>query len=265
VAEEILGKALRDRRDEVVLATKVGAPNGPGPQERGLTATTIHRALEASLRRLKTDFIDLYIIHWPDPATPLEATLSAMETAVRQGKIGAFGVSNHWAWKLCRLLWLADRHGWPKVVSSQIPFSMLRRPFQNDLEFCADYDIGVTPYQVLSGGLLSGKYKRGKSAPSGSRMADNPAWLSQPDDSVFDMLEASESLASELGISLAQYAIAWALAQPAMASMVLGVTKLEQIESAIAAAAVTVPEAILERQDAITPPPYRHDLSFSRI
>ena len=93
VAEEILGKALRDRRDEVVLATKVGAPNGPGPQESGLTATTIHRGLEASLRRLKTDFIDLYIIHWPDPATPLEATLSAMETAVRQGKIGAFGVS----------------------------------------------------------------------------------------------------------------------------------------------------------------------------
>ena len=96
-------------------------------------------------------------------------------------------------------------------------------------------------------------------------MADNPAWLSQPDDSVFDLLEASESLASELGISLAQYAIAWALAQPAMASMVLGVTKLEQIESAIAAAAVTVPEAILERQDAITPPPYNHGLSFSRI
>lgn len=264
VAEEILGKALRDRRDEVVLATKVGAPNGPGPQEMGLTATTIRRELEASLRRLKTDFIDLYIIHWPDANTPLEATLSAMETAVRQGKIGAFGVSNHYAWVLCRLLWLADRHGWPKVVSSQIPFSMLRRPFQNDLEFCAKYDIGVTPYQVLSGGLLSGKYKRGESAPSGTRMADMPNWLSQPDDSVYDILEASESLAAELGVSLAQYAVAWTLAQPAMTSMVLGATRLEQIESAIAASEVTVPEAILERQDVITPPPYRHSTKFKR-
>jgi aryl-alcohol dehydrogenase-like predicted oxidoreductase len=263
-AEEILGKALRDRRDEVVLATKVGSPNGPGPQDVGLSATTIHRSLEASLRRLKTDFIDLYIIHWPDPDTPLEATLNGMESAVRQGKVGAFGVSNHYAWKLCKLLWLADRHGWPKAVSSQIPFSMLKRVFQNDLEFCATHDIGVTPYQALEGGLLSGKYKRGQDVPSGSRMAEKPAWIPQPDDSIFDTLEASESLASELGISLAQYALAWALAQPAMSSLVVGVTKLEQIESAIAASEVKVPEAILERQEAITPPPYRHAAPFNR-
>lgn len=265
VAEEILGKALWGRRDQVVLATKVGSPYGAGPQDVGLTATTIHRSLEASLRRLQTDFIDLYIIHWPDPHTPLEATLSAMETAVRQGKVGAFGVSNHYAWQLGELLHQGDRHGWPKAVSSQVPFSMLKRHFQNDLEFCAQHDIGVTPYQVLQGGLLSGKYKRGQEAPAGSRMAEKPAWLGQPDPAVFDVLEASEELANELDLTLAQYALAWTLAQPAMSSLVVGATRIEQIASAVAAAEVELPDAILERQDAITPPPYRHGPGFTRI
>lgn len=264
VAEEILGKALWGRRDQVVLATKVGSPNGAGPQDVGLTATTIQRSLEASLRRLQTDYIDLYIIHWPDPHTPLETTLNAMETAVRQGKIGAFGVSNHYAWQLGELLHLGDRHGWPKAVSSQIPFSMLKRHFQNDLEFCQQHDIGVTPYQVLQGGLLSGKYKRDQEAPAGSRMAEKPAWLGQPDPSVFDVLEATEKLADEVDLNLAQYALAWTLAQPAMTSLVVGATRVEQIASAVAAAEVELPDSILERQDAITPPPHRHGPGFTR-
>jgi L-glyceraldehyde 3-phosphate reductase len=264
VAEEILGKALWGRRDQVVLATKVGSPNGAGPQDVGLTATTIHRSLEASLRRLQTDFIDLYIIHWPDPHTPLEATLNAMETAVRQGKVGAFGVSNHYAWQLGELLHLSDRHGWPRAVSSQIPFSMLKRHFQNDLEFCQQRDIGVTPYQVLQGGLLSGKYKRGQEAPAGSRMAEKPAWLGQPDPSVYDLLEATEELAAEVDLDLAQYALAWTLAQPAMTSLVVGATRIEQIASAVKAAEVELPGSVLERQDAITPPPHRHGPGFTR-
>ena len=120
VAEEITGKALRDRRDGVVLATKVGAPVGPGPQDRGLSKTHILQQLERSLRLLQTDYIDLYIIHWPDKHTPLETTLEAMDVAVRQGKVRYFGASNHDAGQLCELLWLADRSGGPRVVSSPL-------------------------------------------------------------------------------------------------------------------------------------------------
>src|SRR5205809_2234255 len=149
VAEEIVGKALRDRRDKMILATKVGAPVGPGPQDRGLSALHLLRELDRSLRRLQTDVIDLYIVHWPDRHVPLETTLAALDTAVRQGKIRHFGASNHSAWQLCEMLWIAERQGAPRVVSSQVPFSLLRREFQHDLPFCVQHGIGVTPYQAL--------------------------------------------------------------------------------------------------------------------
>src|SRR5579872_6820918 len=171
VAEEIVGKALRDRRDKMILATKVGAPVGPGPQDRGLSAVHILREVDRSLRRLKTDSIDLYIIHWPDKWVAIEATLNAIDIAVRQGKVRCFGASNHSAWQLCEMLWLADRHGLARVVSSQIPFSMLRREFHHDLTFCRKHGIGVTPYQSLQGGLLTGKYRRGEKPPTDSRAA----------------------------------------------------------------------------------------------
>ena len=160
VAERILGKALRDRRDRVVLATKICSPVGSGPQDCGLSATHILRHLDRSLERLQTDYIDLYIIHWPDKCTPLETTLSAFETAVRQGKICYMGASNHAAAELCELLWLVDKHDWPRVVSSQIPFSLMRREFQNDLSFCRRHAIAVSPCQLLAGGVLTGKYRR---------------------------------------------------------------------------------------------------------
>src|SRR5947208_3932955 len=169
VAEEIVGKALRDRRDKMILATKVGAPVGPGPQDRGLSAVHILRELDRSLRRLRTDVIDLHILHWPDREVPLETTLAAMDQAVRAGKVRHFGVSNHYGWQLCELLWLADRRGWPRVIASQIPFSLLRREFQDDLDFCRRHHIGVTPYQALQGGLLTGKYRRAQPLPPHSR------------------------------------------------------------------------------------------------
>ncbi|MCH8977950.1 MAG: aldo/keto reductase, partial [Armatimonadetes bacterium] len=133
VAEEILGKALKDRRDHVVLATKVGSPLGAGPQDSGLSPSHILREVEASLKRLQTDYIDLYILHWPDDSTPAEETLRAIDTAVRQGKVRSFGVSNHWAWQIGEFSALAERYGLPRVVSSQIPLSLLRREYQHDL------------------------------------------------------------------------------------------------------------------------------------
>jgi len=257
VAEEIVGKALRDRRDRAVVATKVGAPIGPGPQDRGLSAVHILREVERSLQRLQTDCIDLYIIHWPDKHVPLEVSLEAIDIAVQQGKIRYFGASNHAAWQLCELLWIADRRNFRRCVSSQIPLSLLRREFQNDLDFCEHHDVAVTPYQSLQGGLLTGKYRRGRPAPGDSRAAEKPDWIWKQDDALFDRLEGLAGLAQEAGVPMSQYALAWTLAQPAVRSVVVGVKKLEQLQDAVAAAALPIPIEHAAKIDAFCPPPWR--------
>jgi L-glyceraldehyde 3-phosphate reductase len=257
VAEEIVGKALRDRRDRAIVATKVGAPLGPGPQDRGLSAVHILREVDRSLKRLQTDVIDLYIVHWPDKFVPPETTLEAIEIAVRQGKIRAFGASNHSAWRLCEFLWIADRKNYGRCVSSQIPLSLLRREFDGDLPFCLKHDIGVTPYQSLQGGLLTGKYRRGSPPPADSRAAEKPDWIWKQDDALFDRLEAIGGLAAEIGAPMSQYALAWTLAQPAVRSVIVGVKKLEQIEDAVAAAERTIPADHFSKLDAVCPPPWR--------
>jgi aryl-alcohol dehydrogenase-like predicted oxidoreductase len=256
-AEEIIGKALSGRRDQAVVATKVCAPIGPGPQDRGLSASHILREVDRSLKRLQTDYIDLYIIHWPDKHVPLETTLAAIDQCVRQGKVRYFGASNHNAAQLCEMLWLADRNGWPRVVSSQIPFSLLRREFQQDLEFCQRHSIGVTPYQPLQGGLLTGKYSRGQKPPVDSRAAEKPDWMWNFDDSLFDRLEKIATLATELRIPASQYSLAWALRQPAMSSLVVGVKSLQQIQDAVASLEIEIPPAHLDQIDQVCPPPWR--------
>ena len=257
VAEEIVGKALKGRRDQVVLATKVSAPAGPGPQDRGLSASHILRELDRSLRRLQTDYVDLYIMHWPDRRTPLETSLAAMEKAVRDGKVRCIGASNHSAAQLCEMLWIADRRGWLPVVSSQVPYSLLRREFHHDLEFCESHAIAVTPYQVLQGGLLTGKYRRGKPPPEDSRAAEKPQWVWKLDEGLFDRLEAIEALAGEINVPPTQYALAWTLAQPAMTSLVVGAKRIEQIQDAIASTQVTLPKDHFEKLDPICPLPWK--------
>lgn len=256
-AEEIVGKALRGRRDQVVLATKVGAPVGPGPQDRGLSATHILREVDRSLQRLETDYIDLYIIHWPDKYVPLETTMAALDQAVQQGKVRTIGASNHNAAQLCEMLWLADKNGWPRIVSSQIPFSLLRREFHHDLAFCQRHSIGVTPYQPLQGGLLTGKYSRETTPPEDSRAAEKPAWMWEFDEALFDRLEKIQNLADEISVSPAQYALAWALNQPAMSSLIVGVKNLKQIQEAVDSLRVEIPPAHHERVDSISPPPWQ--------
>ena len=257
VAEEIVGKALRDRRDRVILATKVAAPVGPGPQDRGLSAVHILRELDRSLKRLQTDVIDLYIIHWPDQHVPLEVTLQAIDVGVRQGKIRYFGASNHSAWQLCKMLWLADKNLWQRVVSSQIPYSLLRRELHNDLAFCQQHGVGVTPYQSLQGGLLTSKYRRGQPPPPNSRAAEKPEWVWKQDAALYDKLEAIEAQAAAAGVPVTQYALACTLAQPAMSSLIVGVKGLEQVQEAIAATEITISADQLAKLDAICPPPWR--------
>jgi aryl-alcohol dehydrogenase-like predicted oxidoreductase len=257
VAEQIVGQALRDRRDRVVLATKVGAPVGPGPQDRGLSAVHILREVDRSLKRLQTETIDLYIIHWPDRHVPLDVTLSAIETATRQGKVRCFGASNHAAWQMCELLGLADRHGWPRVIASQIPFSLLRRELTADLAFCQKHQVGVTAYQALQGGLLTGKYRRGQPPPADARAAEKPDWIWKLDDALLERVEQLTALAGELGVTPTQYALAWTLAQPAMTSAIVGVKRVEQLQECLAAADIVIPDEHRARIDAISPPPWK--------
>ena len=257
VAEEIVGKALKDRRDKMILATKVGAPVGPGPHDRGLSPVHILREVDRSLKRLQTDTIDLYIVHWPDKHVPLDTTLTAMDIALRQGKIRSFGTSNHSAAQICELLWIADRQGGPKVISSQIPFSLLRREFQPDLPFCDQHRVGVTPYQSLQSGLLTGKYRRGQAPPADSRAAEKPDWIWKADDALFNKLEGLEALAREIQVPLSQYSLAWTLTQPALTSPIVGVKTVAQIQDAVAAAGVVIPPEHFARIDALCPPPWK--------
>lgn len=257
VAEKIVGKALKDRRDKAVLATKVGSQRGPSPQDRGLSATHILTEVDRSLQRLQTDYIDLYIIHWPDRQAPLEATLGAVDQVVRAGKVRTFGVSNHSAAQICEYLWLADKRNGPPVIASQIPFSLLRREFQNDLEFCRQHRVGVTPYQSLQGGLLTGKYRRDQAPPDDSRAAEKPEWIWERDDTLYDKLEKLEALAAEIDKSMTQYTLAWTLAQPAMTSLVVGAKRLEQVEDCLQALDVTIPDEHFNRIDDIFPPPWQ--------
>lgn len=257
VAEEIVGKAIHGRRDKWVVATKVGAPVGPGPQDRGLSATHILQEVDRSLKRLQTDYIDLYIIHWPDKQVPPETTLAAIDQCVRQGKVRSFGASNHSAWQMCEFRWLADQTSGPPVVASQIPFSLLRREFEPDLAFCEKYGIGVTPYQALQSGLLTGKYRPGEPLPPDSRAAEKPDWIWKVDEPLLKRLEALRQLADELGTSLARYALAWTLTRPAIVSNIVGVKRLEQLREAVEAAALQIPPEHFPRIDAICPPPWK--------
>ena len=256
VAEEILGKAIKDRREQVIVATKVCAPVGPGPDDRGLSADHIGLQVDQSLRRLQVDVIDLYIMHWPDKLVPLEESLIALDQAVQQGKVRFVGSSNHNAAQLCEMLWIADRNNLSPIVSSQVPVSLLRREFHHDLTFCAEQNICVTPYQPLQGGLLTGKYKRGEQPPGQSRGSEKPQWLWELDDGLFDSLESLEQLAGESRLSMAQFSLAWALAQPAVGSLVVGASRLEQVEQAVSAAGGVISNDILARVDEVCPPPW---------
>ena len=174
-------------------------------------------------------------------------------------------MSNHWATDLYEALTLADAHGWPRVAASQIPYSMLRREYHRDLEWCEKHEVGVTPYQALQGGLLTGKYKRGEAPPAHSRAADKPQWIWERTDALYDMLEATEALAAECGVPFSQYTVAWTLAQPAMTSLVLGATRLEQIEDVVAATDVCIGPDVLEKQDTICPVPWPNLPPFTRF
>lgn len=238
VAEEILGKALAAKRSKAVIATKVGMKIGPADDDQGLSRGHILREAERSLARLQTDYIDLYYMHKPDADTPLAESVQAFDDLITAGKIRYWAVSNFSAAQLSDLLKLCDENGWRRPVAHQPAYSCLKRDIETDLlPLCQQEQIAVIPYQVLQGGLLTGKYRREAPIPANSRQIEKPAWTMPLTAEMFDKLEQLESEARQLGRGLMRHALLSLLEKPLVLSLIVGVKNLEQLDDLIAAVA----------------------------
>ncbi|MFW3172329.1 aldo/keto reductase [Geodermatophilus sp. CPCC 206100] len=233
-SEEITGRALRDftDREDVVLATKVHGRMRPGPNGSGLSRKAILRELEESLRRLGTDYVDLYQIHRWDPETPIEETLEALDSAVRSGKVRYLGASSMWAWQFSKALHLAGEHGWHRFVSMQDHYNLLNREEEREMHpLCADQGIGVIPWSPLARGRLTRDWdeatNRSEQDDFGRRLYDEAA-----DRAV---VERVAEVAAERGVPRAQVALAWVLAKPVVTAPIVGVTKDAHLDDAVAA------------------------------
>ncbi|MEU4295017.1 aldo/keto reductase [Kribbella sp. NPDC026596] len=252
-SEELLGKALSGRRDEVVIATKFGGDmhgaNGPDWGVRG-SRRYIRKAVEASLQRLGTDWIDLYQLHVPDLVTPIEETLAALTELVAEGKVRYIGSSQFAAWQVVDADWTARSNGLEHFISAQNRYSLLEREVEDELApACEHLGLGILPFFPLSSGLLTGKYKRGADAPDGSRLSTQPDRLARAD---FDKIEALETFASERDLTLIDVAIGGLAAQPAVASVIAGATTPEQIAQNVAAGTWDPTAADLAALDELT-------------
>ena len=264
-SEAALGVALEGKRQQALVATKFGNRTGDGPNEVGASRMAIINACEASLKRLKTDYIDLYQLHWPDHATPIEETLRALDDLVRAGKVRYIGCSNMFAWELLEALHASDQHGWSRFVSTQDHYSLLYRDIEKRFEpFCVKYGIGLTHYFPLAGGMLSGAYSRG-AIPPGTRQANNPntaAWQSERNWNVQEKLLA---FARARGWTLPQMSLAWLLQRPATFTVIAGADRPEHLRENVKALDVRFSAEDLVEIDRITlvdedrsvAPPYR--------
>ncbi|MGW6199398.1 aldo/keto reductase [Kribbella sp. NPDC055110] len=252
-SEELLGKALGDRRDEVVIATKFGGDmhgeNGPDWGVRG-SRRYVRKAVESSLQRLGTDWIDLYQLHVPDPVTPIEETLAALTELVAEGKVRYVGSSQFAAWQVVDADWTARSNGLEHFISAQNRYSLLEREVEDELApACEHIGVGILPFFPLSSGLLTGKYKRDADAPEGSRLATQPERLTHAD---FDKIEALETFAAERELTLIDVAIGGLAAQPAVASVIAGATTPEQITQNVTAGRWAPTPADLAALDELT-------------
>jgi aryl-alcohol dehydrogenase-like predicted oxidoreductase len=254
VSEELVGQALEGRRDDVLLATKVRMPMGGGPNDAGVSRSELIRQCEASLRRLRTDHIDLYQLHAWDGQTPLEETLGALDDLVRDGKVRYVGASNYSGWHLLKALGIAERDRLPHFVSEQIFYSLQAREAEYELIPAAiDQGLGVLVWSPLAGGLMSGKYRRGQSGPEGSRHLTE--WDEPPvrnEDQLYDTIDVLIEVAEKRGASPAQVALAWLLQRPAVTSVVIGARTEEQLADNLGAADLELSEDELGRLDQVS-------------
>ena len=231
LSEEILGKALGKKRKDIVLATKVRGRTGPGPNETGLSRRHIIEACDASLKRLGTDYIDLYQVHSFDPRTPLEETLRALDGLVRAGKVRYIGASNFAGWQLMKALALSDRLNLERFVTLQALYSLISRDLENELiPLSLDQKLGILPWSPLGGGFLTGKYRRGKPRPEGARRSTTEGQFLQFDEEKgFDIVDELERTAVRHSSTITQAALNYLLRKPGVTSVIIGARNREQL------------------------------------
>jgi aryl-alcohol dehydrogenase-like predicted oxidoreductase len=231
----LLGRALGSRRDEVVVGTKFGNKMGDGPLDRGASRAYIVRAVEASLSRLQTDYIDLYQLHVPDRRTPIDETLEALGDLVRAGKVRYVGSSNFAGWQIAEAEAVGRQPGLARFVSAQNEWSLLRRRVEHEVvPACDHFGVSLLPYFPLASGMLTGKYRRGEEPPEGTRLAAWGGGGGLTSDANFDRVEALTAVAAERDHSVGELALAWLAAQPAVCSVIAGATSPEQIKANVA-------------------------------
>jgi aryl-alcohol dehydrogenase-like predicted oxidoreductase len=251
-SEEALGEALKGRWDRFVLATKVYGKTGDGPNDYGTSRYHIMNGVEASLRRLQTDHIDLYQLHRWDTTTPIEKTMRALDDLVSSGKVRYIGASNYAAWQLAQANLLAEFNRWSAFVSVQSHYHMLEREVEREVvPYCQYQKIGFIPYFPLAGGFLTGKYKRGEAAPAGSRGESSPYVQRYMTDANYDRIEQLSAWAEARDRALGELAHAWLLAQPQVCSVISGLTRLEHLQANAKAADWELTAVELEEIEAI--------------
>jgi aryl-alcohol dehydrogenase (NADP+) len=256
-SEVVVGRAIADRREKVVLATKGRGPMGPGPNESGASRGHLLRALDDSLRRLKTDYIDLYYQHTPDYGTPIEETLSAFDDMVRSGKVRYIGCSNFRAWRLLEALWTSDRLGLHRFSCVQPLYNIVNRDIEVELlPACRELGVGVVSYSPLARGILSGKYQAGVPFPEGSRAARNDKRMQQAElrEASFAVAEALGRHCTAKGVALSQFALAWCLANPIVTSVIIGPRTREQFDDNIRCLEVAITGDDEAFVDSLVPP-----------
>jgi aryl-alcohol dehydrogenase-like predicted oxidoreductase len=267
-AEEVLGQALGARRKDIVLATKAFMRLEPGANKSGLSRRHILEACEASLRRLGTDYIDLYQAHSFDSLTPLDETLRAFDDLTRAGKIRYAGCSNYSGWQLMKALSVSDRLGIPRYISQQINYSLLARDAEHELAPAGlDQRIGVMVWSPLQGGLLSGKFRRGEAKPSESRLNSLDAPGTIDEARLYRIVDALAEIAGQRGVSISQAALNWVMRKPGVDTVIVGARNEQQLRDNLAAANWTLTGAEMERLDEVSalplPYPYWHQQKFA--
>ncbi|ODT10557.1 MAG: aldo/keto reductase [Kaistia sp. SCN 65-12] len=255
LSEEVTGRAIANSgrpRTDIVLATKVFGQTGPGPNDRGASRGHIMNGVKASLKRLGTDYIDLYQIHGFDPLTPIEETVRALDDLVRQGHVRYVGVSNWAAWQIMKALGIADHNGWSRFASLQAYYTIAGRDLEREIvPLLRDQKVGLMVWSPLAGGLLSGKYDRDGKAPDGSRRI-NFDFPPVNRDRAFDAVDVMREIGDAHGVSVARIALAWLLHQPAVTSVIIGAKTVEQLDDNIAATELRLSAEELSRLDAVS-------------
>ena len=252
-SEEFLGKALGARRQDIVLATKFGMPLGKSSYTSRGSRRYIMNAVENSLRRLNTDYIDLYQMHAPDPSTPIDETLSALDDLVRQGKVRYIGHSNYAGWQTAEAHYVAKAGNMTPFVSAQNEYSLLNRKIENELVPAVNkYGVGVLPFFPLASGFLTGKYRQGQAGPEGARLSAGPMADRVLTDKNYEILGKLETFAESRGKGVLDVAFGWLIAQPHVSSVIAGATKPEQVDANVAAGEWRMNAEDVAEVDAIT-------------